>query len=211
MLFTLGFEVNHVDVALRIAGGDHHLHAHHLRAGRVGAVCARWNDANVAMALALGLVKSLDDQETCVFTLRARVGLQADACIAGGLAQPLAQLLIKQGVALELISRSKGVHVGKLGPGNWNHLAGGIELHGARAQRNHASVERQIFVAQLANVTQHAGFGVVAIEDWMCEECAGTAQASRNEGVATFFKRRPVGQGLAAFCKARPECFDVLA
>ena len=69
VLFTLGFEVNHVDVALRIAGGDHHLHAHHLRAGRVGAVCARWNDANVAMALALGLVKSLDDQETCVFTL----------------------------------------------------------------------------------------------------------------------------------------------
>ena len=137
--------------------------------------------------------------------------MQADACIAGGLAQPLAQLLIKQGVALELISRSKGVHVGKLGPGNGNHLAGGIELHGARAQRNHASVERQIFVAQLADVTQHAGFGVVAIEDWMCEECAGTAQASRNEGVATFFKRRPVGQGLAAFCKARPECFDVIA
>jgi len=104
-----------------------------VRAGGVGAVCARRNDANVAMALALGFVKSLDDQETCVFALRARVGLQADACIAGGLAQPLAQLLVKQGIALELVSGCKGVHVGKLGPGDGNHLAGGVEFHGARA------------------------------------------------------------------------------
>ena len=137
--------------------------------------------------------------------------MQADACVARGLAQPLAQLFIEQCIALELVSGSEGVHVGKLWPGDGDHLAGGIELHGARAQRNHASVERQIFVAQLADVTQHAGFGMVPVEHGVGEKGAGAAQASRNEGVTTFFKRRPVGQGLAAFCKARPECFDVIA
>ena len=39
VLFALGLQVSHVDVALRITGGDHHLHAHHLRTGGVGAVC----------------------------------------------------------------------------------------------------------------------------------------------------------------------------
>ena len=38
VLLALGLQVNQVDVALIITGGDHHLHAHHLRTGRVGAV-----------------------------------------------------------------------------------------------------------------------------------------------------------------------------
>ena len=141
VLFALGLEVRHVDVALRIASRHHHLHARHLRAGGIGAVGAGGNEADVAMALAFGLVEGFDDQQACIFTLRTRVGLQADACIACGLAQPLAQLFIEQGVAFELIGRCKGVHVGKLGPRDGNHLAGGIELHGARAQRNHAAIE----------------------------------------------------------------------
>ena len=102
------------------------------------------------------------------------------------------------------------MHIGKLGPGDGNHLAGGVELHGARAQRNHAAIERQIFVAQLADVTQHAGFGVVAIEHRVCEVSAGTTQARGDEAVAAFFKRCPIGQGLATFGKAGPQGFNVV-
>ena len=94
VLFTLGLQIRHVNVALRVASCHHHLHASHLRAGRVGAVSTGGNQANVAMALAFGFVESFDHQQTCVFTLRARIGLQADAGIACGLAQPLTQLRI---------------------------------------------------------------------------------------------------------------------
>ena len=210
VLLALGFQIDHVHVALRIASCDHHLHARHLRTGGIGAVGARWNEADVAMTLTLGFMERFDDQQASVFTLRARVGLQADTGIARGLAQPVTQLLIEQGIALELVGGCKGVHVGKLGPRDGNHLAGGIELHGARAQRNHAAIERQIFVAQLADVAQHACFGVIPIEHRVCEVRTGASQACGNEAVATLFKRCPVGQGLAAFSKARPNRFDVV-
>ena len=45
----------------------------------------------------------------------------------------------------------------------------------------------------------------------MREVCTGAAQTGGNEAVPTLFKRRPVGQGLTAFCKARPQGFDVVA
>ena len=137
--------------------------------------------------------------------------MQADACIACGLTQPLAQLFVEQCIAFELIGGGKGVHVGKLRPRNGNHLAGGIEFHGARAQRNHASVECQIFVTQLANVAQHARFGVVAIEHRVRQKVAGAAQTCWDEGVATFFERCPVGQCLSVFGKAGPQGFNVIA
>ena len=40
VLFTFGLQVGHVDVALCVTCSDHHLHAHHLGAGRVGAMRA---------------------------------------------------------------------------------------------------------------------------------------------------------------------------
>ena len=55
------------------------------------------------MALAARGVVGLDGQQAGVFALRAGVGLQADAGVAGGLAQPGAQLLVQLGVALQLV------------------------------------------------------------------------------------------------------------
>ena len=109
------------------------------------------------MALALRFMKRLDDQQARVFALRARIGLQADARIACGLTQPVAQLFVQLGIALLLVCGRKRMHVGKLGPGDGNHLAGGVELHGATAERNHAAVKRQIFITQTADVAQHGG------------------------------------------------------
>ena len=69
VLLALGLQVRHVDVALRIASCHDHLHAHHLGAGRIGAVGAGRNEADVAMALAFGFMERFDDQQTGVFTL----------------------------------------------------------------------------------------------------------------------------------------------
>ena len=68
----------------------------HLRAGRVGAVRRLGDQADVALRLAARLRASARiDQQAGVFALRAGVGLQADAGVAGGLAQPGAQLLVE--------------------------------------------------------------------------------------------------------------------
>ena len=92
VLLALGREVGHVHVAVFIALGDHHRHADHHGAGRVGAVRAAGDQADVAVALATGLVVGLDDEQAGVFALAAGIGLQADASVAGGGAQPRAQL-----------------------------------------------------------------------------------------------------------------------
>jgi hypothetical protein len=93
VLLALRPQVAEVHVAVLIARGHHHLHAGHLRAGRIGAVRRGRDQADVAMRLAAARVPRLDRQQARVFTLRAGIRLQADAGIAGGLAQPRAQLL----------------------------------------------------------------------------------------------------------------------
>ena len=176
MLFALGAQVVHVHVAMAVAGGDHHIQSCHLRAGRVGAVGRGGNQANMAVALTVRRVVGAYHQQARVFALAARIGLQADSRIARGLAQPLAQLRIQQRVALALVGGREGVDVGELRPGDGNHLAGGVELHGAGAQRNHAAVQRQVFVAQASDVTQHAGLGLVAVEHRVRQKAAAAAQ-----------------------------------
>jgi len=69
VLLALRLQVVHVDVAHRVALGHDDRHAHHLRAGRVGAVCAFRDQADVAVAFPAALVPGLDDQQAGVFTL----------------------------------------------------------------------------------------------------------------------------------------------
>ena len=91
VLFAFRRQIGQIHIALLVAFGHHHLHAHHLRAGGVGAVGALWNQADIAVALALRRVVGLYRQQARVFTLAAGIGLQADAGIAGDAAEPLLQ------------------------------------------------------------------------------------------------------------------------
>jgi hypothetical protein len=50
VLLGLGLEVGDVDVAVVVAVDHHHLHAAHLRRGRVGAVRRLRDQADVAVA-----------------------------------------------------------------------------------------------------------------------------------------------------------------
>ena len=133
------------------------------------------------MRVAPAGVPGLDGQQAGVFTLAAGVGLQADARVTGGLTQPGAQQGVQLLVAQQLVGRREGVHVGKLGPGDGDHLAGGVELHGAAAQRDHAAVQRQVFVAQAADIAQHRRLGVVGVEHRVRQEGAAAAQGGGDE------------------------------
>jgi hypothetical protein len=206
----LALQVGHVHVAVLVALGHHHLHAHHLGAGGVGAVRAAWDQADVAVRVALGRVVGLDGQQAGVFALAACVGLQADARVARGLAQPGAQLLVEQAVAFELVGRRERMHVGELGPGDRDHLARGVELHGARAQRDHGAVQRQVLVRELADVAQHAGLGVVRVEHRVREVAAGAAQRGGDHQFDMGFQRLHRGQGLSILGEEGPDQREVL-
>ena len=84
--FALGLHIDHVHIALLVTRDHHHLHAHHLCAGRVGTVRRGRNQTDVAMALAFSCVVSANDQQACILTLAACIGLQTNACITRGLA-----------------------------------------------------------------------------------------------------------------------------
>ena len=72
--------------------------------------------------------------------------------------------------------RREGVEVGELGPGDRLHLGGGVELHRARAERDHAAVEREVAVGEPAQVAQHRRLGVVRVEDRVGEELGRARQ-----------------------------------
>jgi hypothetical protein len=88
VLGGLGPQVVEVDVAALVAGDGHDLHACEHRAGGVGAVRARGDEADVAALVAAAQVVRADDEQPCVLTLSAGVGLEAGGGEAGDLGQP---------------------------------------------------------------------------------------------------------------------------
>jgi hypothetical protein len=142
----LGAQVVEIDVAAVIAADHHHLEARHVRARRVGAVRRRGDQADPAVTLAPHLVILQDRQQARVLALAAGVRLQADRRKSRDLGQPRRQLAEQLPVALGLVERRERVQRGELRPGDRQHLGGGVELHGARAERDHGAIERQVLV-----------------------------------------------------------------
>ena len=171
-LFDLGAQVREVHVAIGVRRHHHHIHAGELGRGRVGAVGRRRDQADVALVLAVGLVIAANGEQARVFALRARVGLQADVVVAGDLAQRSGQAVDQLGVALALRGGRERMDQRELGPGDGDHLGRGVQLHGARTQRDHRAVQGQVLVGQLAQVAQHVGFGLDAGEDGMRQDRA---------------------------------------
>ena len=96
-----------IDVAVVVAGDDHHFHAAHLGGGRVGAVA----DLGIRQTLrwfAVGARGSGDRHEAGVFALGAGVGLHADGVEAGDLAQLGGEAFDHLEVAGGLIGRGEG-------------------------------------------------------------------------------------------------------
>ena len=132
VLFGLGFEVRHVDVAALVARHRHDLHAGHGRRGGVRAVGRRGDQHYVAVALSAALVVGADDHQPRVFARRARIGLQRAGREAGDRRQVLFQPGDQVHIALGLVGRGEGVHVLEAGQRERLHERRGVELHGAR-------------------------------------------------------------------------------
>ncbi len=174
MLLGLGFQVGKVDVAVFIAIDNDDLQTAHLRRGRIGAVRRFRNQANVASAFALAGVIARNGHDAGVLALRAGVRLHANGVEAGNGLQAVFQASDHFQITLRLIEWGEGMYVGEFRPSDRNHLAGRVQLHGARTERNHRVIERQILVLQLFQVAQHLVFGVVRIKYWMHQDGVGT-------------------------------------
>ena len=93
-------------------------------------------------------MEAADGQKARQLSLRSGVGLEAHGGVPGDLNQPLLKLVDQLEVSGGLIERGEGMDLPKLWPGDGLHLARGVELHGARAERNHGAVEREVTVGQ---------------------------------------------------------------
>ena len=174
MLLDLGLEVVEVDVAGdRVGLDDDDAQAGHHGAGGVGAVRAARDEAHGALVVAARAVVGGDRQQAGQLALRPGVRLQRHGVVAGDLAQPAAQLVDQAADAAGLLVRRERVHLGELGPGHRHHLGGRVELHRARAERDHAAVEGEVAVGEAAQVAQHRGLGVVGREHRVGEVVGG--------------------------------------
>ena len=129
---------------LRVAADHDHPHAGHDGAGGVGAVGGGGDQADVAGLVAAAVVPGADGEQAGILALAAGVGLQRDGVEAGDLLQPGLEVAEQGLVAGGLVLRREGVEVGELGPGDRDHLGGGVELHGAGAERDHRAVEGDV-------------------------------------------------------------------
>ena len=184
--FDLRVQVGHVDVALLVAGHHHDLQPGQLGRGRVGAVGRGRNQAHLALWLALRQQVLMNGLQPGILALCTGVGLERHARKAGDVGQPPAQLRQHGGIALRLAFGGEGVDVGKGRPGDGGHLGSGIELHGARAQRDHRMHQRDVAVFQPLQVADEFRFAVEAVEHLVRQHGVGAQQAGQHVAVGSL-------------------------
>ncbi|EHK82903.1 putative metal-dependent RNase [Rhodococcus pyridinivorans AK37] len=175
----LGAQVVEIDIPVRAARDDLDTHARHHGGCGIGAVRARRDQADVPIGVAAIEVVVTDREQTRVLALAAGVGLQAHGVVSRHRGEPAFEVGDEAADPRRLIRRSEGVQTRELGPGDGFHLGGGVELHRARAQRDHRPVEGEVLVGQAPQVTHHRGLGAVAGERRMLQELAGAGKGLR--------------------------------
>ena len=139
-LFVLGgfrLQIVEVDVAMLVAFDDHHLHAGHDCAGRVGAVGGGRNQGNIAVAFTTAFQVSADHHHTGKLSLSPGIGLQRNRGKAGQLAEHRLQFTENPGISPGLIFRHKGMQPPEGLPTDRHHLGRSVQLHGAGAEGDH--------------------------------------------------------------------------
>ncbi len=178
VLVALGAQVLEVDRAVLGRLDHHHPHAGHHRGGGVGAVGRGRDQAHVAGALAAVDVVGADRQQAGQLPLGAGVGLDRHPVVSGDRGQPPLELGDHRVVALGVLRRGERVQVGEAGQADRLHLRGGVELHGARPERDHPPVQRVVAGREPAQVAQHRRLRPVAVEHLVGEEVGGAPQAA---------------------------------
>ena len=68
------------------------------------------------------------------------------------------------------------MNIGDRGPAPGEHDGGGIQLHGAGAESDHAVAKRQILGGEAVDVAEELVLGMVLVEDGLFEETGGAGQ-----------------------------------
>ena len=116
------------------------------------------------------LVVGPDGEESGQLALAPGVGLHGHLGVAGGLSQPCLQVVDQFEVAGSSRRGRQGMDVGEAPQPDRFHLGRRVELHGARTERDHAAVEREVAIRQTAQVAQHRRLGAVLREDGVHED-----------------------------------------
>src|SRR3954471_14420613 len=99
-----------------------------------------------------------NDKQAREFALRAGVRLKRHGAEAGDFREPLLEFGEELLITTRLRERRERMNAPELRPGDRIHFGGGVELHRAGAERNHALVETEVLRLELADVTHHLGF-----------------------------------------------------
>ena len=166
------------------------------------------DQADAPLLLTAGPVVAADRQQPGELALRAGVGLDRDPVVAGDGRQPALQLLDQLVVAGGVLGGREGVQAREARQPDRLHLGGGVELHGARAQRDHAAVQRVVASRQPRQVAQHRGLGAVRGEHLVGQVVGGAAQLL---GQPETGRRGLLGRGPRSTPKARQHGDQVLA
>ena len=185
VLSRLRFEVRDIDRASVRALHDDDLHTGHDRARGVRAVGRRGDQADVSVALASILVVRPHRQQARVLALCARVGLQRRRDKTADLSEPLFEFSEERGVTSRLIQGGEWMEAGHLRPRHTRNLAGRVQFHRARAERDHAHFQREVTRLQPVQVPKHLGLGMVPVEHLVLEIRRGSTSPDRQ------LRRRP--------------------
>ena len=128
------------------------------------------------MLLAAAAVVGRDGQQARELALAARVGLQGDRRVAGELGEPALQVGDQLQRAGGVGLGGERVQVGERRPGDGLHLGGRVELHRARAQRDHRAVQREVGVGEAAQPAHQRGLRAVLVEHRVGQVVAGAGQ-----------------------------------
>ena len=129
------------------------------------------DQADVAAGLAASLVVGANGEQPGVLPLRTGIRLQRHRVVSGESGKPVLDVG-DQLAQSRRVARGGGKRMlsGELGPGDRLHLGRRIELHRARAERNHAAVQGNVLVGQRPQVAHHLGLGAVSGERRMRQE-----------------------------------------
>ena len=137
------------------------------------------NENDVSLMLTIGLVVASNSEQAGELTLRTCVRLHRNFRIPGDFREPLLHFVEQRPPPGGLRIGRIRVHVGELRPGDWLHAGGRVQLHGARPQRDHGAIQRQILVLQLPQVAQHLGLRMHRRENGVRQGFRGARQRQR--------------------------------
>ena len=132
------------------------------------------------MPFAAAFVVIPDHQQAGVLALRTGIGLERYPGKPGDLRQPRFQFGKHLLIPVRLLQRHEGMHAVKFRPAHRLHLGHRVELHGARAERDHALRQRQVAAFESFKVTHQLGLRAMLVEHLVREKLAGAPERFGN-------------------------------